>query len=225
MTRSDVLSYPLIMLVSAGLCVWVVLSSFRGPLPVQIGIYEQLIGVALLLAGFGLSAVLDVTGRRRASRSTRKLTQVEAFNPTLIHEVVHLHLEVPSQKHADVHQWELTSASLVGQDNSLALAKLRLDIEQTLREMMLIQGLDAARARASAVKMAELLAERNVLPRELVEPIHQIVTVCNQAIHGSEVSDDLADSVVSVGDELLARLRWLIETDGRDARDPASVAE
>jgi hypothetical protein len=210
MTRIDSLSYPLVMLVATGLFMFSAYSSFRGAPPPILTTQEQWIGVVLVLASFAATALLDAVLTRRGKRPSKILTLSEGFNPTYIHEVIHLYPTVPIKRTPSERLWDLTSASLVGQDNALALAKLRIDIEQALRELMLVRGLEVVTARSSAVKMAELLAG-DVLPTELVEPIRQVLTVCNQAIHGYDVSDDLADSIVSVGDELLARLRWLIE--------------
>jgi hypothetical protein len=208
MTRIDSLSYPLVMLVATGLVIFTAYTSFAGTPPPILTTQEQWIGVLLLVASFAATALLDVVLWRKG-RPSKTLTPSTGFNPTYIHEVIHLYPSVPIKGTSSERVWDLTSASLVGQDNALALAKLRIDIEQTLRELMLVRGLEVVTARSSAIKMAELLAG-DVLPTELVDPIRQVLAVCNQAIHGYDVSDDLADSVVSVGDELLARLRWII---------------
>jgi len=118
-----------------------------------------------------------------------------------------------------VRSAEFTSADLVGHDNALALAKLRLDIEQALRDLAVNAGIEPAVSSAGASRLAELLVVRKILPAELIEPIRQIVTVCNQGIHGYEVSDELADSVVSVGEELVSRLRSMGES-----RDTGAVS-
>ena len=59
--------------------------------------------------------------------------------------------------------------------------------------------------------MAQILAERGAIPPEVIDPTRQIVSVCNQAIHGYDVSDDLADAVVASGEDLIARLRQYAE--------------
>jgi len=206
------LGYPLIMVVSALLFAWSLFSALRGTLSTAISLYEQLIGVGLLLIGFLLYGVVGVIANRRSNQVPMKSTVADRFNATLIHEVIHVHLDAPSGEVSTVRPGDITSAGLVGRDNSLALAKVRLDLEQALRELARTQAVEVIRTESGARKMAERLAEGDVLPAELVEPIRQIIDVCNQAIHGSEVSDELADAVVSVSEELLARLRWLAET-------------
>jgi len=210
MTRSEVLSYPLMMVASAALLVWTVLASAREATVSSLGVYEQIAGVMLLLVGLTVCAALDHLARRQGS--TKRVARAASFNPTLIHEVIHVHFDVPGHMPIEAGGAEITSADLVGHDNSLALAKLRLDLEQALRELALGQGVQTKINGTGARKMAELLAERGILPPELVGPIRQIMDVCNQAIHGYEVSNELAESVVSVGDELLIRLRWLIDS-------------
>ena len=56
-------------------------------------------------------------------------------------------------------------------------------------------------------RIAQELAAREILPATWLEPLNEITFVCTQAIHGTEVSDDIAASVVSVGGQLLEQLR------------------
>jgi len=210
-TRGEVLSYPLMTIASVGLLAWAAFASLRQDDLVSPSIYEQIVGAAMLGLGFLLSAAVDTLIRRRSGPTTRRGSQAGEFNSAFIQETVAVLLPPPPDAYPHVPPWELTSARLVGYDNSLALAKLRLDIDRLLREMAFAHHIDVARASAGAVKMAQMLGERGLLPIEIVEPTRQIVAICNRAIHGYDISDELADAVVSAGEDLLARLRQHME--------------
>src|SRR4051794_20631559 len=141
MTRAETFTFPFILLVSACLFLSTVFLSFRGSRTLGMSFEEQILGVVLLFLGFMLGSALDAVGRRRASQTSKKLSHIDTFNPALIHEVIHLHVEAPRANAAERGRGELSSAELVGRDNALALAKLRIDIEQSLREMMISEGL------------------------------------------------------------------------------------
>src|SRR5215213_2559912 len=162
MTRTGVLTYPLMMLASAVLLILTVTASFRETLPSASGVYEQLAGAVLLIVGFVVTASIDRVSRARSGHSAKKLARPLAFNPTLIHEVIHLHLELPSHRPTSVRSAEFTSADLVGHDNALALAKLRLDLEQALRDLAVNAGIEPAVSSAGASRLAELLVVRKI---------------------------------------------------------------
>lgn len=105
--------------------------------------------------------------------------------------------------------WQLSPRRLVGQDNSLALAYLRLEIERTLAAIMSANGISAEGRWVGARQMATILAEREVLPGEIVIAVGEVVDACNAAMHGALVADDTALAVVSSGEELLRFLRFL----------------
>jgi hypothetical protein len=212
------------MLVSAVLLILTVTASFRETVPVASGVYEQLAAAVLLIVGFIVTAIIDRISRKQSGPPVQKIARPLAFNPTLIHEIIHLHLELPNYGPTNVRSAEVTSADLVGRDNALALAKLRLDLGQALRGLALNAGIEPVGSSVGVSKLAELLAVREILPVELMEPIRQIVTVCNQAIHGYEVSDELANSLVSVGTDLVTHLRSMAES--RDTSvEAAATAE
>jgi len=211
MTKSEALGYPLMMIASIILLASVFVSAYRDASAVSVGFNDQIIGLVVFVIGFALSALVHILRLRLSNGSTKKSVSLGAINSAMIHASIRI--AVPQGKAREhLPPWDFTSASLVGRDNALALAKLRLDLERALREVAFAHDVDLARVQTGVVKLAEMLAGRGVLAHELIEPLRQITSVCNQAIHGYEVSDELADSVVSVGDEMLTRLQGLAST-------------
>lgn len=102
---------------------------------------------------------------------------------------------------------DMTPGQLVGSDNALALAKLRIELEVELRRITVEAGL--TERPLGIANLAQQLVAANALPAEFLEPLKEISDVCNKGIHGTEIPDDLAASVTRVGSQLVERLRLL----------------
>lgn len=99
-------------------------------------------------------------------------------------------------------KWDLTSAQLLSADKSLALAKLRIELEKQLRRIASETDIDISTRPVGLVTILRELIGRDVLPRELEAPLRQVARVCNQAIHGTVVPDPVATRTVSLGSEI-----------------------
>ena len=114
-----------------------------------------------------------------------------------------------------VEPWDLSLGQLVGLDNSLALAKLRIELERELRHIAHNNQTDISSRPLGITRMAQELVSRKILPPTWLGPLKEITHVCNHAIHGeTEVPDDIAASVVSVGGQLLEQLRFVRNNGG-----------
>ena len=107
--------------------------------------------------------------------------------------------------------WELNAGQLVGVDDELALAKLRMDIEREVRLLAFNANIDLSNRLVSVNKLAAELHSKNILSPGLVSVIKDVVTACNQAIHGQPVSAEDATKIVRVGGQLLGELRLRAE--------------
>jgi hypothetical protein len=106
--------------------------------------------------------------------------------------------------------WAISSDQLLGVDNALALAKLRMDIESELRRLAYGTSLSLPQHVAVNIRgLAKELTAAGSLPAQLLEPLSEVTNVCNRGIHGEEVSNELAASVLKVGNQLLEGLRLL----------------
>jgi hypothetical protein len=103
--------------------------------------------------------------------------------------------------------WELTSDHLIGKDNALALAKLRIDLESELRHIAFNVEVNLPERPINALEIARKLIGERILPAEMLEPLKDVLAVCNRGVHGEEIPDALASSVVRIGNELLEQLR------------------
>lgn len=106
---------------------------------------------------------------------------------------------------------ELSPRRFVGRDNALALAYLRLELERTLALLIDQYAIVlSSKARTmSARDIVRVLMQRELVPEGIGQSILEVLSVCNQAMHGGKVSDETAVAVVSAGEELLRYLHAL----------------
>ena len=205
MTRSETVGYPIIMMAAAvlmlGAAFWVV----RDGSTTSVSVENQVVAAAMLLAGFAVAAAIDQLWHRRRLRANTTPVAPEHFDPTTIHEIVHVNIDYQRDS-ASTPPWELTSKELVAQDHVLALAKLRLDLQGELRSLAFHRRVKMGNKDTVAAVTAALIGA-SVLPARFEEPIHQVIAVCNRAVHGERISTELAEVVVSAGTELLDELR------------------
>jgi hypothetical protein len=105
--------------------------------------------------------------------------------------------------------WDLSAGQLVGVDNALALARLRMDVERELRRIAGEAQIDLSIRPVGITGLARELVSKQVLPAALLGTLQEITGICNKAIHGTEVSDETAAAVVRVGAQLLEGLYFL----------------
>jgi hypothetical protein len=84
-----------------------------------------------------------------------------------------------------------------------------MDIERELRRIALETQIDLSLRPFGIKALARELVSKEVLPVMLMEPLEEVAKICNIAIHGGKVADDVAAAVVRVGGQLLEQLRLL----------------
>ena len=103
--------------------------------------------------------------------------------------------------------WDLSEEELLEQDPTLALAKLRIDIERELRKIAFNSGVDIGARSTSIEFLISALTKRGLLGSAVASAIKDVLPACNEAIHGGQVTLQVARSVLSVGKDLVTLLR------------------
>src|SRR6185295_10097977 len=103
--------------------------------------------------------------------------------------------------------WQVRDHDYLGSDNTLALAKLRIDLESELRKIAQEAGLADYAARNSVRTLASALAQREEIPIRYLSVLEDILPTLNKAVHGGEVSTDTAASILRAGRDLLLMLK------------------
>ena len=166
--------------------------------------------VLVLISGMTTIAALTAFQQSVENSASPSLADV-SFNEVLVSrslsEGFTAHDTSPVEDEEVAEPWDLSLGQLVGSDNSLALAKLRMELEQELRRIAYNNQTDIGSRPLGVTGIAQELVSREILPSTWLGPLKEITYICNRAVHGTEVPDDIAASVVRVGGQLLEQLR------------------
>lgn len=102
---------------------------------------------------------------------------------------------------------------LVKQDAVIALAKLRIELEMSivrLCKIVMIKQPSGKRAFTLSMMIRELTL-REVLPKDISAPLNQVIYLCNRAIHGEDIRQQDAETVVDIGVSSLSKISSLIQ--------------
>jgi hypothetical protein len=127
-----------------------------------------------------------------------------SFNETVLSTVLAEERVKPVTKELP---WEINSAQLVGVDNVLAVAKLRMELESELRRIAFAYGIKLEGRLFSLNQLIDQLVVREVLSHPVQAALRDIIPICNRAIHGESLMNEDAVRVVRVGNQLLDVLR------------------
>ena len=166
--------------------------------------------VLVLIAGMTTVAALTAFQQSVENSASPSFDHV-SFNEVLVSQGLSEGHTIPDPSPVDrekvAEPWDLSLGQLVGSDNSLALAKLRMELERELRHIAYNNQTDISSRPLGITKIAQELVSRAILSPTWLGALKEITTVCNDAVHGTEVPDDIAASVVRVGVQLLEQLR------------------
>ena len=172
----------------------------------------------ILLVIAGMTTMLSLTTFQRVLEKDEQFVTSITFNEVFLSRAI---AEEVSKSHArpgytnaagertrsneskGLPLWDLSASQLIGVDNALALARLRIDLERELRGIAHEVQIDLSIRPVGITRLTEELIHKEVLPAVFLETLREVATVCNRGIHGEKISDDLAASVLRVGDQLL----------------------
>lgn len=98
---------------------------------------------------------------------------------------------------------------LVETDPVIALAKLRIELEKVLNKIYrLTHKEDEEKRPLSVGRLVYDLSSKEILPQGVSGPIREVVSICNRAVHGEEIREKDAKSIIEIGTSLLERLYW-----------------
>jgi len=157
----------------------------------------------IVVSGMVIFSAFSAFQRFLESREDTPVIHI-SFNETILQNVL---AEEPVKSAAKEPPWELSSAQLVGVDNVLAAAKLRMELESELRRIAFEYGIKLERRLFSLAQLIDQLVEREVLSPPVQAALRDIIPICNRAMHGESLTNEDAVRVVRVGNQLLDVLR------------------
>ena len=186
-------------------------------LAAQNGIVSEIDQVLMLIAGMTTVAALTAFQQSVENRPSPSSFHI-SFNEISVSQSLSGGHTIPDSSAVDgekvAEPWDLSLGQLVGSDNSLALAKLRMELERELRHIAYNHQTDISSRPLGVTGIARELVSREILPPTWLSALKEITYVCNRAVHGTEVPDDIAASVVRVGGQLLEQLRFVRNNGG-----------
>lgn len=127
---------------------------------------------------------------------------------------------VPDSGHtedAQVLEKETTDIrSLFFEDPNLALAKLRMELEQELKLTAEAFDITDAGRYLGVGRMASAMRQEKVISPSVEAAIREVADVCNKAIHGYDIDHEQARGILTSGEELMFYMR-LIRKNGLHA--------
>ena len=101
--------------------------------------------------------------------------------------------------------------TLADTDPILALAKLRIELEKALNKLYRITHKDNRDKRfKTAGQLVHILSNTEILPAEIARSTREVISICNRAIHGEDIQQGDAESVVEAGSSLLYQLSFYV---------------
>lgn len=184
----------------------------------RLGLTQEFLHVAMLVLGMLTMAALTLIFRATGSPIKSSIISI-TFNEVAASEQIRtagevIDAEIVNEDKREREQRGFSASALVGRDNHLALAKLRMDLEQALSKLARIHSIIGGDIPYNSRKIFDLLVEKGHLPIELASVWREVLSACNKAIHGSPVDNDTAESIVRVGMQMLS----IIENSVRKAK-------
>lgn len=119
--------------------------------------------------------------------------------------------------------WERSTEALMAEDPTLALAKIRIEIEREVRRIAFEASLPT---HMSLSGLLTGLSKLHILPSPLQRILHDILPALNRAVHGMEIEREQAQEVLLLGGDLISFLRQtdgkVASPDGKTSAAPAS---
>jgi len=101
---------------------------------------------------------------------------------------------------------------LLDKDHILALAKLRIELERALTRLYLSATRTARQRRQVGLnRLVSELVRSGILPTQLSEPLREVISLCNRAVHGEYVRPVDARSIVDIGIRVLEEIDLILE--------------
>lgn len=186
-------------------------------LAAQDGIVSEIDQVLMLIAGMTTVAALTAFQQSVENKPSPSSFHI-SFNEISVSQSLSEGYTIPDpstvEREKAEEPWDLSLGQLVGSDNSLALAILRMELERELRRIAYDNQTDIGSRPLGVTRIAQELVSREILPPTWLGALKEITYVCNQAVHGTEIPDHIAASVVRVGGQLLEQLRFVRNNGG-----------
>jgi len=98
---------------------------------------------------------------------------------------------------------------LASSDPVIALAKVRIELEKVLNRLARIAGIEIKRPALGM--LVKTLSNHEIISTGVGKSLTEVISICNRAIHGETISEDSANTIVSLGIDLLEEIYWAVQ--------------
>jgi hypothetical protein len=165
--------------------------------------------VVMIAVGMLMMAAFSALSRHVHGVADTGLLQI-SFNEGLAREAMHGPTSLYAQSRLrssglqiSERPWDPNAHARLRQDPIMALARLRLDLEERLRRIVYENHLDVDPRNSTIDKLTSILVKQGLLSFSVLIALEQVLSACNAAIHGAAVNSELAASILDIGYEIL----------------------
>lgn len=98
---------------------------------------------------------------------------------------------------------------LASSDPIIALAKIRIELEKILNKLTRVAGVEV---KGIALGMlVKTLSNHEIISPSIGKSLTEVIGICNRAIHGEAISEDSANTIVSLGIDLIEEIYWTVQ--------------
>lgn len=94
-------------------------------------------------------------------------------------------------------------------DPNLTLAGWRIDLEREVRRIATQADFPEGQQRAPLRRLLGMLANREIIPYDVLKPLDQLLTFANEGVHGAKVDADVVDVIRTQGFQFIRYLQGI----------------
>jgi len=164
--------------------------------------------VLILLSPFAAAIKRIKIGEFEAEIDSEEVNRVTA---EVARQVPEIKLHDTTEEHPAIG----AIRELAKTDHVIALAKLRIELEATLRRLRIRSRVGQSISPHTPLPhIIRDLAADDILPQDMTPSIRDVLAICNRAIHGETIRTEDAQSVIEAGTELLQAFERLLSEYG-----------
>lgn len=98
---------------------------------------------------------------------------------------------------------------LASSDPVIALAKVRIELEKVLNRLAKIAEIEVKKLGLGI--LVKTLSNHEVISPSIGKSLTEVIGICNRAVHGEAISEESANTIISLGIELIEDLYWTVQ--------------
>ena len=98
---------------------------------------------------------------------------------------------------------------LASSDPVIALAKVRIELEKVLNRLAKIAEIEVKKLGLGI--LVKILSNHEVISPSIGKSLTEVIGICNRAVHGEAISEESANTIISLGIELIEDLYWTVQ--------------